>query len=102
MNYECENCGNKNENVASDSLIVVAGAPVEHEVTCKSCGTTSVLRVSLSTSNEKYRDESWLRLMYTEREMSMAAIAEMCGVSPMTIFGWLKRHEIKTRRRGQR
>lgn len=102
MNYECPNCGTKNENALTDGLIVYAGNPVTHTLVCNSCGSESKIKVALTNSSENYRDEAWLREMYSVKENSMASIAETCGVSPMTIFQWLKRFEITTRRRGQR
>jgi len=44
----------------------------------------------------------WMKGKYTDEELSMQEIADICGVSAMTIRDWLLRHNIETRGRGQR
>ena len=73
-------------------------------VTCFSCGEKIVarLRIDPIESQRLYRDYVWLHTEYVQNERSMADIAQQCGVSPMTIFGWLSKHGIETRPRGGR
>ena len=101
MKYECVKCGKENESDALNEVFFRAGEPTDIHLDCE-CGWTTVLRAGLKNSSTEYKDPAWLQSMYEEKSMSMATIAEMCGVSPMTIYSWLKRHGIETRRRGQR
>ncbi|QGH76401.1 hypothetical protein SEA_DAUBENSKI_94 [Streptomyces phage Daubenski] len=43
-----------------------------------------------------YRSENWLRLKY--RTMTAKEIAELCGVSEMTITRYLEKFDIRRRR----
>jgi len=43
-----------------------------------------------------------MKAKYIDEELSMQEIADICGVSAMTIRDWLLRHNIETRGRGQR
>jgi hypothetical protein len=63
-------------------------------------GDGLILSATLKSSDALYRDPHWLNTMYTENGMSMALIANICGVTPMTIQNWLAKHGIQTRRRG--
>lgn len=49
-----------------------------------------------------YRDPVYLMENYIEKERSMAEIADDFGVTPMTIYNWLRNHDIKTRPTGAR
>lgn len=51
---------------------------------------------------KSYRDFNWLHEHYVEKDMTMQEIADMFGVTPMTIQMWLGKHEIETRPRGRR
>ncbi len=44
-----------------------------------------------------YRDESWLRKEYIQKERSTVSIGLECQVCPMTVWRWLKKFKIKTR-----
>jgi len=49
-----------------------------------------------------YRDADWLTEAYVKGGRTMADIAAQFAVSPMTIHGWLKKHDIPTRPRGRK
>jgi transposase len=48
----------------------------------------------------KYRDESWLREQYVEKEKTMAEIASECDVSSGAIGNWIDKYNIPTRSQG--
>jgi len=47
--------------------------------------------------SEEYRDPDWLEERYHGDGMTQREIAEACGVVPVTIRRWMKRHGIETR-----
>ncbi len=49
-----------------------------------------------------YRDATWLTEAYVTDKRTMADIAAQFAVSPMTIHGWLVKHDIPTRPRGRK
>ena len=49
-----------------------------------------------------YVKDDWMRAKYVDEKMTLQEIADICGVSAMTIREWLMRHNIETRGRGQR
>ena len=100
MKYECVECGEQCEIKNAMSETIVAGKAHESLVNCSACEWPNVIRTVLVNSSDKYRDAGWLRQRYEVQQLSMAAIAEMCGVSAMTILTWLKKHGISTRPRG--
>lgn len=51
---------------------------------------------------KSYRDRTWLIEKYHRADLTLKQIADMCGVSPMTINQWLVRHNIQSRPRGRR
>ena len=66
------------------------------EYTCENCGHTHTVKINLD-----YKNKLWLHSRYMDESLSMAEIANMCGVSPTTINTWLNKHEITTRGRGR-
>lgn len=44
-----------------------------------------------------HKDEAWLKQKYIEEGLSLRRLSELCGVSAMTIFRWIKKHGIKIR-----
>lgn len=60
------------------------------------------IQATLQSDGDKYRDRDWLANQYSVENKTMKEIGDMCGVSPMTINLWLKKHNIPTRSRGQR
>ena len=50
--------------------------------------------------SRKYTDEQYLRAEYVKDGKSAPDIASDCGVSPSTIYLWLKKHNIPIRARG--
>ena len=55
---------------------------------------------STSKSSRLYVKEDWMRKKYLEEKKTMQEIANICGVSSMTIRNWLVNHNIETRDRG--
>tara|TARA_R100001510_G_C7653464_1_gene211673 strand:+ start:1475 stop:1777 length:303 start_codon:yes stop_codon:yes gene_type:complete len=53
-------------------------------------------------SERLYRDRAWLKAAYVSEGRTMADIGKQFAVSPMTIHGWLTKHEIPTRPRGRK
>ena len=53
-------------------------------------------------SKPLYRDYEWLHAQYVKHNKNMQTIATECGVTPMCINNWLRRHNIDTRSRGAR
>lgn len=45
----------------------------------------------------EYRDPDWLEERYHGDGLTQREIAEICGVEPVTIRRWMKRHDIETR-----
>lgn len=54
------------------------------------------------SNDPKYRDESWLREQYVEKEMTTTEIAELCDCSQSTIGKWLNRFGVETRTNDKR
>tara|TARA_R100000152_G_C6674070_1_gene109645 strand:- start:368 stop:703 length:336 start_codon:yes stop_codon:yes gene_type:complete len=48
-----------------------------------------------------YKDKDWLHEKYVVEGLPCSAIGNMFGLSPMTIYKWLKKHDIPTRPRGR-
>ena len=63
-------------------------------------GTNLHIDCCLKTKDRLYQDPHWLKEQYIDKGLSMAAIADMCSVTPMAILNWLKKHGIETRPRG--
>ena len=40
--------------------------------------------------NTEYMDKEWLKERYYQDGLSMAAIGKLCGVSPETVFYWMR------------
>lgn len=49
------------------------------------------------SKKSNYRDESWLRKQYVEKQLIASKIADICNCSKKTIYRWLRRHGIDTR-----
>lgn len=99
--YTCPDCGEKMTfqlphgfHAGTDTL----------NMECMFCGDVAQITVSIKSSSKKahYTSEVWLREHYVDKDMTMAEIAKVCAVSPMTVNRWLKIHGIETRRRGHR
>jgi hypothetical protein len=104
MKYECTECGTTSEHTVDGEMIHL-GRRVEILATCGQCRYTNEIRVSVHpppADEERYREHDWLNEQYTNKGRTMSDIGEGCGVSAMTIYQWLKKHGIETRRRGQR
>ncbi len=98
MLYKCKNCEETTNWVLDGQAVEEKRDFTAH---CGACGHTNIIRVSVHPPpNDRYKDEEWLREEY--RSKTMSDIADQCGVSAMTIYQWLKRHNIATRKRGKR
>lgn len=99
--YSCE----KKQIINEQQPIVTVSEwcnSLEQIINCIHCGAVHKLCFTLKSLRDDYRDPHWLREHYVDKEYSMAAIAAMCAVTPMTIQNWLRRHDIPTRGRGYR
>jgi len=100
ITWKCEKCNTENDeddpwgmaSVLSDSQL---------SVECGGCDSLHLITVSVKTLNDDFRDKNWLTNAYVTNRFTMAQIARMCGVTPMTIQNWLRRHDIPTRGRGR-
>jgi hypothetical protein len=59
------------------------------------------IRYGPALEEAAYRDKKWLAAEYIKGRRSMQSIATQCGVSPMTIWLWLDKHDIPKRGRGR-
>lgn len=98
MNVATVPCPECNELIEQD----VEGYGV-HILLCE-CGNELKLDLSrfIRKKSADYKDKDWLLKRYVDEEMSMAEIASICAVSPMTIHNWLITHDIEKRSRGRR
>jgi len=98
MNVATVPCPECNELIEQD----VEGYGL-HLLVCE-CGNEMTLNLNriIRRKLADYKDRDWLLKHYVEDEKSMAAIASMCAVSPMTIHNWLITHDIEKRPRGRR
>lgn len=102
MKYVCVECGELSKIKQHEDEVLYGGMPREILHVCSACEWPNVIRIALTNVSKDYQDAYWLRTAYITNGKSMAVIAEECGVSAMTIYTWLKRHNIETRSRGQR
>ena len=82
------------------SDIVAAGGRME--ITKGSRTYFIEVKTGQADQPKSYRDFNWLHQHYVEHDMTMQEIADMFGVTPMTIQLWLNKHGIETRPRGRR
>ena len=71
---------------------------------CQNCKMTIIFEYTLKPGPgaQLHRDPDWLREKYIDEDKTLQEVADMCGVSPMTIRDWLQRHKIPVRPRGTR
>ena len=101
MLYKCQYCGQMSNFTLPNITRVID--TLTTVVECEHCEKDTVLALAIQKPpNQDYRDKDWLEIEYTVNRRTMSQIGEMCGVSAMTIYGWLKRHGIETRKRGQK
>lgn len=98
----CYNCEKKQIINEEQPTVKVGENYAEQIINCIHCGQPHKLCLTLKSLRDDYRDPHWLREHYVDKGYSMAAIAVMCSVTPMTIQNWLRRHDIETRGRGYR
>ena len=96
--YKCK----KDQIINQAPPMVAVGELAEQMLSCIHCHTVFKLCLTLKSLRDDYRDPHWLREQYEDKGLSMAAIADMCSVTPMTIQNWLRRNDIETRSRGYR
>lgn len=95
MIWECRKCEEENALETTAKQVIIG---------CNGCGSNHTIQasVSLLTDKPRYREKVWLERQYAKEGRTMQSIADDFGVSPMTIYGWLKQHDIRTRGRGTR
>lgn len=103
MLFKCYKCG----QMSNFSLEATRIGAVHDELTtvieCQYCETPTVISLTIQKPpSQDYKDKDWLEIEYTVNRRTMSQIGDMCGVSAMTIYQWLKRHGIETRKRGQK
>ena len=76
----------------------------EKTISCRNCGSYVAFEYSIRVVEDRpmYRERDWLYEQYVIKKKSMAAVGKMCGVSAMTIRGWIQNHGIQARSRGQK
>tara|TARA_R100000231_G_scaffold45307_6_gene39138 strand:+ start:18202 stop:18513 length:312 start_codon:yes stop_codon:yes gene_type:complete len=101
MLYKCQYCEQMSNFTLPNITRVID--TLTTVVECEHCGKGTVLALAIQKPpNQDYRDHDWLDIQYTHHLRTMSEIGEMCGVTPMTIYHWLKKHGIETRKRGQK
>ena len=98
ITFSCVACGNgMRANIDS----INQGKNID-SYTCAQCRKVNLLEFSLTlkTINKSYKDRKWLFQKYDQERLTQQQVADICGVSPMTIGDWLKKHEIDIRPRG--
>jgi len=99
IKYNCIECGE--ENTMNDtSVVLLVGENVELGKLCSACEWPHTITMKMIGVSDDYRDKEWLHNMYNVKHHTMAEIADQCGVTAMTIYHWLKKHEIPSRPRG--
>ena len=73
-------------------------------ITCRECSKLIRFEYRVMPFNDSsdYRNREWLYEQYVVKNRTMKEIADACDKSPMTIQGWLKKHDIASRARGRR
>ena len=61
-----------------------------------------LLETGTALTDKNYRNREWLSDAYHTQSLTLQQIGDMCGVSPMTINQWLRKHSIPSRPRGRR
>lgn len=100
ITWKCEKCNRENRTTDPWSIASVL-TDTQMSVECSRCESPHLITVTVKTLNDDFRDEQWLTNAYVTNKYTMAQIARMCGVTPMTIQNWLRRHDIPTRGRGR-
>ena len=97
---KCNTC-EETENSVRVSTVLAAGGRIE--IACDQCNTTSYVEVKVGKKpTGTYRNAAWLKKEYVKNGQTMQEIADLFGVTPMTINLWVRKHGIESRPRGQR
>ena len=72
--------------------------------TCQKCKRSIILEMTLKPApgSNLHKNKDWLRERYVVQEKTLQEVADMCGVTAMTIRDWLQRHDLPVRSRGAR
>ncbi len=100
ITWKCEKCNRENRTTDPWSIASVL-IDTQMSTECSRCKSLHLITVSVKTLNDDFRNGEWLTTAYVTNGYTMAQIARMCGVTPMTIQNWLRRHSIPTRGRGR-
>ena len=100
ITWKCEKCNRENRTTDPWSIASVL-IDTQMSTECSRCKSLHLITVSVKTLNDDFRNGEWLTTAYVTNGYTMAQIARMCGVTPMTIQNWLRRHNIPTRGRGR-
>lgn len=91
-------------NIGDELLLELSNqAYHEYQITCPGCHNTYDVGMKITPHQKDYgyRDKLMLLHLYVACEYSMQGIADRFGTTPMTIYNWLKIHDIPTRRTGR-
>lgn len=71
---------------------------------CQNCRKSIIVEVAIKAppGASLHKNREWLEQKYSSEGKTMQELADICGVTPMTIRDWLNRHEIPVRSRGAR
>ena len=95
----------KEKECSADLVVDIELGQRQCKTVCLNCGEPHIINLHITqevNAKSTYRNEHWLRDEYLSKGRSMASIAEECAVSPMTIFKWLRTHNIETRKTGRK
>tara|TARA_Y100000746_G_C15446821_1_gene425351 strand:- start:1187 stop:1513 length:327 start_codon:yes stop_codon:yes gene_type:complete len=103
INANCPSC----EHPFSISIETLKIGGEKKTRLCENCGQYIKFEYKLNMASTRKKDrlylrEDWMRRKYLDEGKTMQEIADICGVSAMTIRNWLVEHNIHTRGRGQR
>lgn len=84
------------EGLTQEEMGDLAG--VAQSVISKQLGEHGITSAALP-EDQSYRDEEWLREKYHGEGMTTQEMADELGVGCQTICSWLRRHDIRLRRR---
>ena len=93
------------EELIGDVVDTISGM-ITHGVEGEAIAEDSHYKVLITlidkTKPKHYRDPIWLRSAYLDEGRSMADIAMEFDITPAAVYQWLTKHDISTRKRGER
>ena len=92
------------ENDTRINLPSLGSGSTSRTYSCEVCKKTIIVEfgVKAAPGSNIHKNPDWLQQKYIQEDKTMQEIADICGVTPMTIRDWLKKSEIPIRSRGAR